>query len=723
MNMEDRLREAFDQEAEHLHAPSGSPETAVRRGRRRRASNLIGGATLILALVGGTAAGVQLLGDTEDPPEQDLAAATETAQTDESATTDELSSLPTVDFSWERVELPTPDGAQIWTVNVAQVDGGFVALGRGDLGTSGEGGGQLLAWRSPDGRTWELDSSGSPFDGFVDDVLVTDEGFVAVVRSELDDSAVALYTSADGTNWTRGEVDLGLASDQYMWFSQAAAGDGVTVVAGISQTEPPSPTIRLEDAGVAVQQSRSDGSFVVTSLETGEVIAEVPADTVFGETEGLAVYDEVGDLIIEISWELLDETPGEAPPGDTLAIEQDGIRLELNYSEYTYLATDVASGDVLAQGSQEDLYRPPSLQITDPESGELIVELSLDEFYEAEGRAYDDSFRPESTLLALRTSDGTTWERIDLPIGGGEEVDLSGLGYGSDRFLLTVGRYGPESSGQETWSSTSGRSWEMVSSSTEPRGGSTVGWNDDLYSLSYGNRGQATISQSADGNLWVPVFESDSSGYYLSTLAAGELGLVAFGQISDFGISVEPILISKDGRTLLFDTAAGGITVTEDATGEVLLEFEFDVFSTEPPPQFQLDDETGTVTIVDDNGTVLMVITEAEGEAAASSSEVDSRDFDVPRPVVLVSRDGLEWVRATTGGLDIGWGQNLAVGADTIVIVGESAEAYAESFDTSTAPLTSESSDSVTIGPATTIVGAPPIPLAPSTYIWVGQQK
>ena len=59
MNMEDRLKEAFEQEAELLHAPHGSPETAIRRGRRRRASNLIGGAALVLALVGGTAAGVE----------------------------------------------------------------------------------------------------------------------------------------------------------------------------------------------------------------------------------------------------------------------------------------------------------------------------------------------------------------------------------------------------------------------------------------------------------------------------------------------------------------------------------------------------------------------------------------------------------------------------------------------------------------------------------------
>ena len=130
MNMEDRLREAFEQEAEQLHAPHGSPETAVRRGRRRRASNLIGGAALVLTLVGGTAAGVQLLGNTDEPEEGNLASAIETDQTvDETISTERAPTAGVVDFGWERVALPQPSmPADVWNIQVVATNDEFVAF-------------------------------------------------------------------------------------------------------------------------------------------------------------------------------------------------------------------------------------------------------------------------------------------------------------------------------------------------------------------------------------------------------------------------------------------------------------------------------------------------------------------------------------------------------------------------------------------------------------------
>ena len=128
---------------------------------------------------------------------------------------------------------------------------------------------------------------------------------------------------------------------------------------------------------------------------------------------------------------------------------------------------------------------------------------------------------------------------------------------------------------------------------------------------------------------------------------------------------------------MTLDYETGRVTVIEDATGETLTDFAFDVFDEDAPAQFQVDDAAGTVTITDDSGTVLMTVTEAEGEAAVAEQE---RTFGgeerLPYPVVAYSPDGSEWFAATTRGLDRAWAQGVAVGSNGVVIVGESTESY-----------------------------------------------
>ena len=183
--------------------------------------------------------------------------------------------------------------------------------------------------------------------------------------------------------------------------------------------------------------------------------------------------------------------------------------------------------------------------------------------------------------------------------------------------------------------------------------------------------------------------------------------------------------ISKDGRTLVLDQERGTFTVTEDATGEVLTVVEFDIFTEDAPAQVVVDEDTGSLTILDEDGNELMTVTEAEGEAAQAELEEEYGDvFEseaLPLPAVAYSPDGAEWFTVSTDGLDVAWAQGMAVGRDSVVIVGESTAAYYEG-----ATLLGSNGDVAvefsTSTPATTVVSGEGFS-APPVHMWVGTTR
>jgi hypothetical protein len=708
MNMEDRLKEAFEQEAEHLHAPHGSPETAIRRGRRRRASNLIGGAALVFVLIGGTAAGVQYLGGSEDPAPQDLASSTE-------STVDETTTTPTnvADFVWERVTLPQPEGTDVWNTQVVADGDGFVAIGTGYNPSAGEDGELLLVWRSDDGATWTLQTTDSPFDGPVDTVLTTDDGFVAIVRSFQDSSdTTTLYTSTDGAAWTKAEVDLGdIAEDQFMWFTGAASGNGATVLAGVLQTEPNEPPVVFADAGVVLQQNNRDGSFSISDLNTGEVITVISAEEVYGR--GPVVYGPDGEVIVALSLDLMEEAFAGEDEG-RVSVEQDGIRVDIDYMENRYVATDISTDEVVAEGNPDELYEGGRLVIVDPDTAETILDIEMDEFYQAQDDAWnsrDGEYLPETELMVLATSDGATWERIDLGNQASEELNVGGIGFGPDGFMISVFSYGPERVGQDVWQSTNGRDWDLSLSVDEPADGAITSAGDAYYRLSYGNR--AAITRSSNGVDWEVVHEPADRGTYYNDIVAGGLGVIAIGQHQEDTYG-PPFVIAKDGRTLVVDGENGRITVTEDATGEVLTTIELDIYQLEAPEQIIEDTENGTIAITDVDGIVVMEFTEEEANAASEDSEREY-DYSYPEPAVAFSPDGEEWFTATTVGLDLAWSQSIAVGKNAVIIVGDSAEDAYATPDSVDLPVDSGSDT----GAVTTLAAE----YTTTTYLWVGRPR
>jgi hypothetical protein len=727
--MEDRLREAFEQEAERLHAPSGSPATAMRRGRRRRASNLIGGAALVVALIGGTAVGVQVLGGGADPAdtaETDQTTAAElTGSTTESRTADrnEESSTPAageVAFDWERVTLETPEGADVWSVQVAALGDRYVAVGHGHTG-SDEGG--VLTWTSSDGRDWSLVDTTAIFNGSLDQVFSTADGFVAVVRSYdgLGESTL-LYTSGDGLNWTEGEVDLS-STDEYTfsYFTGAASGNGATIVAGASQTEPPEPPIVFADWGVVLEPRRFDGGFDVRDLASRTLITSIDDEAVYGGEP--AVYDAEGKLLFRIPWEALEDSAGAEETGGISSIDVEGYRLEMDFGSYRYTVT--VEGEVIAEGDQDELYRPPRVTITDPD-GTVVLDITTDELYEAQDRAWserDDEFFPTSEPLVFVTNDGATWDRIALPTSQGDAqgIDIAGVTFGPTGFVLSVNQYGGDFYQASVLQSSNGRDWQLLGSDAEPRNGPIVARDGRFYALSYG-RGPG-VSVSTDGVEWSTVLDTPDRDVFYNTIAAGDFGIVVLGQRQEVNFG-PPLSISKDGRTLVLDYEDGSFTVIEDATGEQLAVVAFDIWDEEAPDQIRYDEETGSITILDEAGTELMTVTEEEGEAAEAERQEQYGDLypdqSIPSPVAAFSPDGEEWFTVSTEGLDVIWPQSIAVGDDSVVVIGESLDAYYQEQALGSYEGTRESGG----GPATTVVAVDGFPgSAPSVNLWVGTRK
>ncbi|NNF10493.1 MAG: hypothetical protein HKN74_09435, partial [Acidimicrobiia bacterium] len=639
--------------------------------------NVIGGAALVLAVIGGTAAGLQLVGSSSEP-DPDAVTASQLATGDDTVVqTEEIDPAETVVFDWERIELPLPYAADVWNAQVASVGDGFAAVANAFTGDSDT---TTITWTSTDGRSWAVADQAAGLTGTFDALLSTGSGFVAVPTTDGQDNGVSqIFSSSDGLTWSAGSADFGpLPPNEYAWFTSAAAGPETTVLAGTLTAEPPQPPILFPEAGIRLEQDYHAGELFVYDIETGALLTSVPTSSIYGDGT-VRLYDKAGNTLLEIPQEELDDLFRANPSGIT--IERDGIRLEIDFeSSFTFRATSVADGTLLLEGDVDELYQPTRLTVTDPNSGNVLLDIPMDEFYAAEQRSYRDvDYVQKSEPLVLVTSDGGEWVRADLPItvNGAEGMEVAGVTYGPEGFVISVVHYG-EDYRVDALASSDGRSWEITDSSNDAGAELRISWDGAYYTTRPDRSGRSEVARSTDGVNWTTVHQSPSRDAFYHVVAGGDFGLVAVGQ-GHSGIVGPPLTISKEGRTMTMDYESGRVSVVDDATGETLTAFEFNVFDEDAPAQFQVDDDAGTVTITDEDGTVLMTVTEAEGEAAVAEQErTFGTEETLPYPVVAYSPDGSEWFTATTVGLDLAWSQSVSVGSDGVVIVGESTDSYLE---------------------------------------------
>jgi hypothetical protein len=668
MNIEDRLKQHLDSEADHLYVPAGSIEASKRRGGRRRLIRFVAGATLAFAVVAGTGIAITVANSGGDG--DDIVAATDDAapaQTEDGAATsrpapadgsesDDI--LANAKYSWERVVLP--GNGYGTTPIVAYRDGVFVAV-RQDF--SEESGSQSRALVSNDGREWV--DGGSIDLAWTDSVLATELGFIASGGLS-DGTGFGIATSPDGVNWTLGALPASEGS--HLSNLGAASGNGVTVLAGTRWWEPPIPPIELTAAGVVLAET-GDGRLLVTSIETGELLFETTPEVLWGVTggvtDGLTVFEqETGEIIVIIPFELLDRAYAAAGRSTTVSITHDGYVLELDNDRYTYQAFD-EEGNLIQSGPQDQLYRPPRFILTHPDTGEVVVDMPTQEFDEAQQAAYEKTYsegRSETVVYSSR--DGLNWQTSLVELAGNPvERDVLLVAFLEDEFLLIAAYWDRFDNGVVVLRSDDGVSWTETGES-ELKDLSHMGRvGSELVALSYDR--SPRIVTSDDGIVWS---DGPRLGSEVSIQAiAGDGPAVAFG-VTRPDLAEPVITLTVDGKELTIDGEQGYLSVIDPTSGDLLVEFRFDPYTEEPPAGIEL--RMDGFDILDSEGAVVLEVSNADIEQAYA--EIAPRLEEYTQLPVLYLLDEGEWKSVSTIGLEIEWVTSATVGAGgTIVVTGE----------------------------------------------------
>jgi hypothetical protein len=193
-----------------------------------------------------------------------------------------------------------------------------------------------------------------------------------------------------------------------------------------------------------------------------------------------------------------------------------------------------------------------------------------------------------------------------------------------------------------TWTSSNGFEWEPVDSIGMPD--IVVPWSDGLIGTRYSGS-HPDFVHSEDGEEWesfgVDQLLANDLSWFLDQLSAGGTGaaVVAHGyDASDEGFRSEPVVLEKEGYTLLSDNSRGTLVLERDDS--VVLELS--LFSEQVEEGVTVDFETETITFADpetDQTLVTFTFEEVEQAEMAAYGSPWTRD----RQILLFTQDGLEW--------------------------------------------------------------------------------
>ena len=197
-----------------------------------------------------------------------------------------------------------------------------------------------------------------------------------------------VWTTRDGVNWTRSTLGLAAEANESVWINTGVAGPDAFVVVGYREYSPQFEPIVFESDGYTITLSETTFTYQVTDA-SGAVVAEGSMEDFYGgrtgEVEGQVVADPATDEILTvIPWEKWEQAWEEAysdtsggpfggfdyqPP--IVTVEHDGYRITVDEEQLTFTIEDVATGELIASGSADYLWRGPSPVITMNEQAEM----------------------------------------------------------------------------------------------------------------------------------------------------------------------------------------------------------------------------------------------------------------------------------------------------------------------------------------------------------------
>jgi len=556
-----------------------------------------------------------------------------------------VSQFPTVDYSWQRVEIDTePDTELSW---LGEIGGRLVAVT--SAWTDGWTKQSVVTYVSDDGFDWERAGAlPLPEDSYVSRVF-GDETQVYLLAetwdSEADGPSYHLFVTSDGATWNDTSIDLGGDPTEYVYIQNAAVGPAGLVVAAQFETQPEEQPAVLDFGKLQVSLEYGTNTYHLFDVDTGDEVLSGSMDDLFhrGGDEGQPVYDaSTSEIIVTIPFDVWDSaferyyygssqgSPlplpiySEGPSQEAVSIEYDGFVVLVDDMQGTYRVIEAESGDDITSGAIDYLYQGPPPRLVDPETGAVLLEVTWDEWYLAEEQSWryveDGDVGYTSRTELLTTADLETWESVIVPGSDGSNVLV--LLPTEDGFVAMVDTYGDYGNRSSVWRMSDGVWSSADREFSDIWLNETIATADGFVAVGDGNGGSG-LWTSSDGADWISEFaivsQSDGSYAYLLDVAADEAGSVAVLSQRENWSDYQALVIEKDGYTLTFDDGETVLAVT-DTAGELVLSLGWDVIEAAGTDLATWEDG---VTYIDLGNGDVVAITDEEAYAAIQGQWAD----------------------------------------------------------------------------------------------------
>lgn len=587
-----------------------------------------------------------------------------------------VTNFPAIDYTWERIQL---EGSGYFDLSwIGELNGTLVAVSSGwnEAGFEFEGGVQtLVTWAESAGSEWgQINSYQLPAETWITRVIGSDDGVYAIGEQMTEEGRSARYimmTSTDGVSWVTEDLPiLRTEGDEYVYLQDAVVGPQGMALLVQYETYPPEPPQVLLFDDYEVVMDHGSGQFTLTELGSGEVVLTGSIEDIYNwnEADGQRIADPAtGEELTVVPWDVWEMayvgayeggyggSPlpipidyGASYEAPVIAIEHDGYVITIDEGQGTFTVAAAASGDEIAQGTLEDLYQGPPPQLIDPDTGDVILSVSWDEWYQAEERAWEtneshyEEFEWSSRTAVLTSSDGVAWSEKTLTDGSNGSSGF--IAATSDGLTVVLTTYNDLGEQRIVWQMRDG-----VWSSTPSEQGQLWLYNitdtgDGFLAVGDGSTGQAVWS-SPDGISWATEFTAapqDGGGYvWFNDIASDGNGLVGLIASHESAYEYRPLVIEQDRYTAVFEDGEIVVHITENDSGETVLLLTWEDFDVDPDNSSVTHDGEATLFALGNGDT--MRISDADASAAMESRYIDEAP-KVGASVFL--KEGSSWSEA-----------------------------------------------------------------------------
>jgi hypothetical protein len=523
------------------------------------------------------------------------------------------------------------------------------------------------------------------------------ERVVALGERWIEESAAneyAVLSTSDGETWLAAEPVIGAEDGEQVYVQDIAAGAAGVILSVQFETYPEEQPAVLVFEGYEVTLDYRRNSYTLSDTGSGDVVLSGVMDEIFNwSDDGQSIWNpETGELLTVVPYEIWEQSfnefyePGyggsplpvpidsEQPERQPqVVVEYDGLVIEVNEYAGRFVVADAESGQEIGGGTLEDLYQGEPPSFVDPDTGEMLLAVTWDEWHQAEeqsylGREFEGSYDYRTRTALVTSADLETWDAET--VGDGTGGSTSYLAATDDGFVAMVNSY-------EEYGGDSGTVWTMAngawsSTSATPLDlwlHSVVDTPTGLVGVGDGSGGPA-LWTSPDGISWASEFaivpQDDGSHAWLPAVAADDAGSIGALVVRERWSAFKPLVIVQDKYTATFEDGETVVSVTETGSGELVLSLGWADFEDGPGSEIVAWD--GEATSIDLGNGDVMLISDEDAYAAMDSRYGTSSQMGLS----VFLNDGSGWTEAVVDVEGVISGTSQVVLAEDRIIIGDS---------------------------------------------------